>query len=97
MAEIVKYNEFDIEVGSPTHERLVSEGLLEGDAESTEAGKESTVSEYGDLTRAELNELASEKGVEDPEGLPNKGAVVDAIRAAESGEGAEVEAEGDED
>jgi hypothetical protein len=35
-----------------------------------------------DLTRAELNERAAEAGVESPESLPNKGAVIGAIREA---------------
>ena len=33
------------------------------------------------LTRAELNELADERGVENAAGLPNKEAVIDAIEA----------------
>lgn len=34
-------------------------------------------------TRPELNELAASLGIEDPDKLANKGAVVDAIRAAQ--------------
>ncbi|MCK9250354.1 MAG: hypothetical protein M0P31_15445 [Solirubrobacteraceae bacterium] len=38
------------------------------------------------LKRDELDLLALEAGVEDPEALPNKGAVIDAIRAARADE-----------
>lgn len=34
-----------------------------------------------DLTRDELDELARDRGIPDPEGLPNKEAVVEAIEA----------------
>lgn len=47
------------------------------------------------LTRPELNTLAADLGVENPEGLPKKQAVIDAINEAR--EGAETPAEGDND
>lgn len=40
-----------------------------------------------DLKREDLNARASVAGVDDPEGLPNKDAVIDAIRQAEASQG----------
>jgi hypothetical protein len=42
-----------------------------------------TAEDLGDLSREELDERAIEAGVEDPEDLPNKQAVIDAINEAE--------------
>jgi len=59
-------------------------------ATETPAGSESTGSpddngtDIDSLSRDELNALATEKGVENPEELPNKGAVKDAIKATET-------------
>lgn len=65
-------------------------------ATETPAGSESAGSPDGDgtvgeqapdldsLSRDELNALAAEKGVENPEELPNKGAVKEAIKATET-------------
>lgn len=49
--------------------------------------------DLSDLTREELNERAEEAGVEDPEDLPNKEAVIDAINEAEGT--SDSDAEGD--
>ena len=38
------------------------------------------------LSREKLNEIATAKGVEDPESLPNKGKVIEAIEAASASE-----------
>lgn len=53
--------------------------------ESVEAVEESEVQvpkekSLADHTRAELNEIAAEAGVENPEGLANKAAVIEAIK-----------------
>jgi hypothetical protein len=65
-------------------------------ATETPAGSKSTGSpdDYGtdgkqtsdldSLSRDELNALAAEKGIEEPEDLPNKAAVKDAIKATET-------------
>lgn len=69
-------------------DRLLAETLrLEWIADSLEAV---VAGEDGgaliDRTRDELNELAAEAGVENPEKLKNKQEVVDAIEAAQAGE-----------
>lgn len=43
------------------------------------------------LTRPQLNELATEKGIEEAHKLPNKSAVIDAIRGANQPEGDETD------
>jgi hypothetical protein len=48
--------------------------------ETTEA--EPAPADLGDLTRAELHEIADAHGVEDPHKLPNKQAVIEAIKDA---------------
>jgi hypothetical protein len=59
-------------------------------ATETPAGSESKGSpddngtDIDSLSRDELNALAAEKGVENPEELPNKGAVKEAIKATET-------------
>lgn len=64
-----------------------AEEPAEDDAEA-EAGVEQTEEpeqhgELESLSRAELNELAAEKGIDNPDKLPNKGEVIAAIASAE--------------
>ncbi len=50
---------------------------------ATAAAEEPTPKPLHEFTRPELNELAANLGVEDAEKLPNKAAVVEAIKEAE--------------
>lgn len=70
---------FHVTVGSAEHEWLLKSGGEPVDAD--DAGER-----LEDLTRSELNDRALDAGVADPERLPNKDAVIDAIHDAETAE-----------
>jgi hypothetical protein len=55
---------------------------VEAEAEQQESGTE--LVDLTKLKRGELNELAAALGVEDPDKLPNAGAVIEAIKEAEA-------------
>ena len=66
------------------------DGDGDGDGDESNAGEDSAAGEEGQeeqvdleaLTRSELNELATQLGVGEPDKLANKDTVIDAIRAA---------------
>lgn len=75
---------FDADLDSVQEERLLASGALSvGDTQPS----------LNDLSRDELNELALEKGVLNPDNLPSKKAVITAIEDAEAEESAEAPAE----
>jgi hypothetical protein len=90
--EIVNFGPFEIEVGSPTYERLVDQEKLPAFAEVAEINVDPAEQSEGagrgpsSLTRAQLNEQALSAGVETPETLGSNADVVAAIEAAGSGE-----------
>lgn len=69
---------FEVNVGSPEHERLLKSGGVPVDSDEPGDGLDG-------LKRGELDARAAAAGVPEPEKLPNKDAVIDAIRAAETG------------
>lgn len=87
MANIIVVDGFEIEVGSPTYERLLKQRRV------TEQPDEPTGDKIriplvpdvplADRKRSELDALAAELGIESPDRLPNKGAVVEAIEDAQ--------------
>lgn len=54
---------------------------VEGEAAATDQADPDPTDELADLSRADLNKLAAERGVEAPEKLSNKAAVIEAIEA----------------
>lgn len=76
--QTLQYGEFEIEVGTPTYQRLVKQGILPAAAEATE-----TDEDLSSLNREQLDELAAKVGVEEPEKLKSKADIIAAIQAAD--------------
>lgn len=80
--------EFVVVVGTPAHHNLIAEGavLVGGSSTADVPEPEPAAADVplADLKRPELDKLAADLGIEDPAKLPNKGAVVEAIEAAQA-------------
>lgn len=66
--------------GTARSGKSTSSAKSDGDGDGDSGGTGDT-EDLGDLHRDELNRLAEEKGVESPADLPNKEAVIEAIKA----------------
>jgi hypothetical protein len=83
IAAIVTINGFEIEVGSPTYDRLLKQGLLDAAATPSAGEPDGTPEKpLAERKREQLDAIATELGIDAPDKLPNKGAVVEAIEQA---------------